>query len=186
MVSRRERMVMARPPPRTALGGCDGCASDEPCALLIGLASVFSRESVAQVRIIFAPALNSADVVAFPPTLNQTGPRPSSSATREGNSQQECDHQGAERRFARDIAQDAQWHPRLAAGLDRAVDAIDRPFHGFRNFRNGRFRLPNRVQAFVGVRGQWAFISHDQISKAGNSIRSKRKLLRYGASSASV
>src|SRR5690242_18981238 len=54
MVSRRERMVMATPAPQTALHRLECCASDGPCALLIRLASVFSRELVAQVRIALA------------------------------------------------------------------------------------------------------------------------------------
>jgi hypothetical protein len=62
-----------------------------------------------------------------------------SSATRDGNSQEERDQQRAERCFTRDIAQDAQRHPGLTAGLDRAADAIDRLFYGFRNSRDGGF-----------------------------------------------
>jgi hypothetical protein len=94
--------------------------------------------------------------------------RPSSAAG-DGHSQQERDQQRAKRRFASDIAQDAQRHPGLSTRFYRTANSMDCLFHSSRDFLDGGFRLWNGIQAFVGERGQWAVITHDLISKPTNS-----------------
>src|SRR5579883_1505633 len=69
MVSRRERMVMARPPPRTALGGCDGCAVRWTVRSLDPISQRFLDRTGGTGANNPRSRLYSADVVAFPPTL---------------------------------------------------------------------------------------------------------------------
>src|SRR5271156_5163952 len=98
-----------------------------------------------------------------------SAPAKQSSAAGDGNSQQERDQQRTKRRFARDIAQDAQWHAGLSTRFYRAADSIACPFHGVGDFRDGGFWLWNGIQAFVGERTQRPVITHDLTSKPINS-----------------
>jgi hypothetical protein len=103
-----------------------------------------------------------------------------SSATGDGNSQQERDQQRTKRCFARDVTQDAQWHPWLSTRFYRAANSMDCPFHSFGDLRDGGFRFWNGIQAFVRKWGQRDVITHDLISKPTNSQSiKKRELFRY-------
>jgi hypothetical protein len=110
--------------------------------------------------------LRAAGRSVHPATVSAAKP---STAAGDDNSQQERDQQRTKRRFARDITQDAQWHPGLSTHSYRTANSIDRPFHGIGDFRDGGFRFWNGIQAVVGKRGQRAVITHDLISKPTNS-----------------
>src|SRR5271156_3376527 len=92
-----------------------------------------------------------------------SAPAKQSSAAGDGNSQQERDQQRTKRRFARDIAQDTQWHAGLSTRFYHAAHSIDRPFHGVGDFHDGGFWLWKGIQAFVAERSQRADITHDLI-----------------------
>jgi hypothetical protein len=83
-----------------------------------------------------------------------------SSAPGDGSAEQKRDQQRAERRFARNVAENAERHPRLPAGVYRTADAVDSPLHGVRNLRDGGFGLRGGIKAFVDEGRRRGFVAH--------------------------
>jgi hypothetical protein len=71
------------------------------------------------------------------------------SAASDGNTQQERDQKRTERRFARNVAQNAQGHAGLSTFVDRIAKPVNRTFHGFGDFLDGGPWLRNWIQAIV-------------------------------------
>jgi hypothetical protein len=60
-----------------------------------------------------------------------------SSAAGDSYTQEKRDQQRTKRRFARDVAQYAQWHAGLSTRIYRVADTMDCPFRSFRDFGEG-------------------------------------------------
>jgi len=98
------------------------------------------------------------------PALESAFARGASATPSYSDTQQEGDQQGAERRFPRNVAQDAERHAGFFAFLDRVADATGGAPDSIGNFFNRGLGFRTGIQAFIHKRRGGHIVGHGRTS----------------------
>ena len=118
------------------------------------------------------PAASALHPTALESAFARVTPSSASATPSYSDTQQEGNQQGAERRFPRNVAQDAERHAGLSTFLDRISNAIGSAPDRFGNLFNRRLRRWAGIQAFIHKRWGRHVIGHGRTprSTSGNRI----------------